>query len=293
MSHAETGAILVPNLADRLHPGVAIVREALQRGRLGAFRSLRYEVTADSAAGDLARHYAAIGVDVVRALLGEIEEVTATGDPPGESPDQSLIVQLRAAQSRRAEIRFDVGPARASRLVLSGEDGSLALEIAAGSDPRPSVIERSRSGENTLMELEPWNPFEAILEVFDDSIAGQACHPDLIDGTRAMEVSEGVVRSLRRGRTVELHYEEISEAGTFKSVMTSVGCLLLLAILVVVPLALAGPPLGLAWTIYFAYVIPPMLVMYVLLQMLRFALRDPRKQLEKKEKHLVHTEFDD
>src|SRR5262249_21708225 len=83
-----------------------------------------------------------------------------------------------------------------------------------------------------------------------------------------------VVRSLRRGRTVELHYEEVSEAGTFKSVMTSLGCLVLLAALALMPLALTGPALGLRWTIYLAYAIPPALVLFVALQALRFAIRD-------------------
>jgi myo-inositol 2-dehydrogenase/D-chiro-inositol 1-dehydrogenase len=114
-----------------------------------------------------------------------------------------------------------------------------------------------------------------MLGVLAEAIARRDAHPDLYDGTRAMEVSEGVVRSLRRGRTVELYYEEISEVGTFKSVMTSVGCLVLLSILVIVPLALAGPALGFGWTLYIAYVIPPALVVFALLQLLRFAVREP------------------
>ena len=47
-------------------------------------------------------------VDVIRALVGEIEALTATGDPPGEDPDLELVVQLRA---RRGP------PGRAPRLV--------------------------------------------------------------------------------------------------------------------------------------------------------------------------------
>jgi hypothetical protein len=38
-----------------------------------------------------------------------------------------------------------------------------------------------------------------------------------------------VLRSLRKGRTVEIHDEEFSESGTFKGMMTSVGCGLLIA----------------------------------------------------------------
>ena len=91
-----------------------------------------------------------------------------------------------------------------------------------------------------------------------------------------MELSEATVRSLKRGRTVDLHYEEISEAGTFKGVMTSIGCVVFLSILAVLPVALIGPPLGLPETIYLAYVIPPVLILFILLQLLRFVVRSPR-----------------
>jgi myo-inositol 2-dehydrogenase/D-chiro-inositol 1-dehydrogenase len=84
-----------------------------------------------------------------------------------------------------------------------------------------------------------------------------------------------VARSLRRGRTIDLHYEAINEESMFKSVMTSTGCVLFVVALLLVPIALAGPPLGMAWTIYLAYAIPPVLVIYVLLQALRLAIRKP------------------
>ncbi|MBV8318945.1 MAG: hypothetical protein JOZ53_28750, partial [Planctomycetaceae bacterium] len=89
----------------------------------------------------------------------------------------------------------------------------------------------------------------------------------------ATELAEATVRSLRRGRTVDLHHEEISEEGTFKSVMTSFGCVILLCILVALPAALVGPALGLPWTIYIAYAIPPVLIGFIFLQLLRFVIR--------------------
>jgi myo-inositol 2-dehydrogenase/D-chiro-inositol 1-dehydrogenase len=90
-----------------------------------------------------------------------------------------------------------------------------------------------------------------------------------------MEVAEAAVRSLRKGRTVDLHYEEVSEAANFKAVMTSLGCLLLLATLVALPLAMAGPALGLRWTPAIVYAMLPVLVGFILLQLFRFALRKP------------------
>ena len=99
--------------------------------------------------------------------------------------------------------------------------------------------------------------------------------PSLHDATRAMELAEATARSLRKGRTVDLYYEPISEEATFKSVMTSTGCMLIIGALLIIPLALAGPPLGLDWTIYLAYLIPPVLVLFMILQTLRFAVRKP------------------
>jgi hypothetical protein len=150
-----------------------------------------------------------------------------------------------------------------------------ACRSADPHDGRASrLVRRAEGGGEVVTDVEPWDPQGAVLSVLADAVAGLDAHPDLADGTRATEVSEGVVRSLRRGRTVELHYEEISEAGTFKSVMTSLGCLVLLSILVVIPLALAGPAIGFGGSIYLAYVIPPVLVVFVLLQLFRFAVRD-------------------
>ena len=62
-------------------------------------------------------------VDVVRAMVGEIEALTATGDPPGEDPDLELVVQLRAPEGRRAELRAWCGPSEPGRLTLQGAIG--------------------------------------------------------------------------------------------------------------------------------------------------------------------------
>jgi myo-inositol 2-dehydrogenase/D-chiro-inositol 1-dehydrogenase len=97
--------------------------------------------------------------------------------------------------------------------------------------------------------------------------------PNLLDGTRAMELTEATVRSLRRGRTVDLHYEPISEEANFKSIMTSTGCLILLGSLLALMIAMAGPPLGLRWTLFIPYAIPPLLAVFIVMQTLRLALQ--------------------
>jgi myo-inositol 2-dehydrogenase/D-chiro-inositol 1-dehydrogenase len=280
MSRHETGAILVPDLPARLHPGAEAIRRAVKARALGELRGVRHELSGASPGNDLAGLLFPRVVDVVRALLGEIEAVTATGDPPGEHPDEDLVVQLRGPAARRGEVRLGTGPPEPARLVAIGSTGTLVLEYDPAFEGPSRVVSRPAAGGEHVEELAPWDPRGAILAVLAAAVTGREVHPNLLDGTRALELTEAALRSLRLGRTIDLQYEEISEASTFKTVMTSLGCLLLFVVLVALPAALIGPALGLGWTIYIAYAIPPLLVAFILLQVLRFAVRRPSPPAE-------------
>jgi predicted dehydrogenase len=279
LSREETGAVIVPDLPLRLHPAVARLKDAMAHGELDAIRSVRLEVAASGAGADLRSVVFARNVDVLRAVVGEIEALTASGEPPGEDPQLELVVQLRAASGQRAELRTWAGAPEPARLSLLGAKGSLILEFDPQFAQPARLIRRGLDRPEESTELSPWDPHDAVFAVLvaARSRRGDAGSPapNLLDGTRAMELAEAAARSLRRGRTVDLHYEAISEESTFKSVMTSTGCMILLLALFLVPIALAGPPLGFPWTVYIAYLIPPVLVIYVLLQGLRLAIRRP------------------
>ena len=56
LSRAETGAVVIPDLPTRLHPGLESLKRAIDDSELGGFRGLRVEWSAGPDAGDLARH---------------------------------------------------------------------------------------------------------------------------------------------------------------------------------------------------------------------------------------------
>jgi myo-inositol 2-dehydrogenase/D-chiro-inositol 1-dehydrogenase len=281
LSRDETGATIVPDLPLRLHPGVKALRQAVSSGELGAFRGLRLEISAVAAGVSLVRVDFARAVDAVRAIIGEIDALTADGDPPGEDPDLELVVHLRSAGSMRAEVRIRDEPSAETSVALQGSLGSLTLQLDPPGSPQSQLVRRDRRHSDEAVVLPHWDPHEAILAVLASSKgrgnAEELPSPNLLDGTRAMELSEAANRSLRRGRTVEMHYESISEEANFKSVMTSTGCLIFLAMLIVLPLAMAGPPLGIAWTLYIPWLIPPALVLFMLLQALKLSIRRPAR----------------
>src|SRR5262249_9851872 len=66
LSHAETGAVIVPDMPLRLHPGVETLRAALSSDELGAFRGIRMETESDDSGLDLVRIVFARHVDVIR-----------------------------------------------------------------------------------------------------------------------------------------------------------------------------------------------------------------------------------
>ena len=123
LSRAETGAVIVPDLPLRLHPGVEALRLALQSGELGAFRGVRLEAISDDEGVDLARVVFPRLVDVIRALLGEIEGLSATGDPPGDRPGPRAD---RAAPGRRE------APGRAANPVRPRVNQPAGLERGIG-----------------------------------------------------------------------------------------------------------------------------------------------------------------
>lgn len=271
MSRRETGAVIVPDLPLRLHPGIARLRAAIESQALGEFRSLRLSVPANPG-DDLARFVFARVVDAVRALLGEIQSAAASGDSDGANPEHELVVQLRDERGRRAEVRVSTEPDSAARLVLVGSQGSLTLEYDPAFERPAHLIGRStESGDDRTEELAAWDARAAVLDALESS--GAEPSPSLLDGARAMELAEVVVQSLRRARTIDFHHEQIDERTNFRALMTSLGCLMFVGFLVVFTASLAGRALGFERAVYLAYVIPPVLIAFVVLQVLQLGIK--------------------
>lgn len=281
LSRQENGAIVVPDLPARRHPGVATLEKTLREGKPGSARTVRYDVTVGPADGDLSGRVLPRVLDVLRALIGEVVAVTATGVPSGPSPTESLTVQLRGSDSLHGEIRLTTGPPDPARLAVPSADGTITLEHDIDFHGPSRLVRRSIGAAEAVTELGDWDPKTAILRVLEEADPDSEPAPGLTDGTRAMEVAEAAARSLRRGRTIDLYYEEMSEVGNFKSVMTSVGCALLLGTILLLFAVAAAQGLGFDQAVYVAWIIPPALVVFVLFQFLRYGIRQPSPREEK------------
>ncbi len=306
LSRQETGAVVVPDLAGRLHPGVRALQNALAHARLRATpKPVSILLEASYEHGDLLRLRFSRLVDLIRLLTGkEVETVLASADPATGGPIENLIVQLRGGADLRGEIRLSRGVDRPVRLsIINSQNDVLTLEFDPEQVASGRLTSRDRNGVEAIVEDYPaWDPKEALLTAFeaatsrggstpripvgstdaesnpahDATDAKLGAAPSLLDGTRASELTDAVARSVEKNRMIELHYDEVSELGSFKAVMTSTGCGLLLLAMLALPVALAGPALGFNGTLVIAYAIPPVLIIFLLFQLLRFLARSPR-----------------
>ena len=282
LSRQETGAIVVPDLPARLHPAMdslaKAIREASREAR-DAF-PIRYEIVVNPNHADLIGHVLPRVLDPIRALIGEVQAVTATGVPPGPRPNGRLSIQLRGDNSLLAEIVIATGPNESASLRVPSPDGVTTFAHDLDFRGPARLIRPSPDGGTSVLDLEAWDPKTAILDVMDAAETDREPAPGLNDGTRAMEVAEAAARSLRKGRTIDLHYEEISELGTFKSVMTSIGCGLILLTMVLMFVAAASHGLGFEQGVYVAWIIPPLLVGFALFQLFRYGIKPPAPRSE-------------
>jgi len=284
LSNHEFRAVIVPDLPWRFHPAVSEVRRlTASDGEAGPIESVEFEISVPTTGNSLVLEPFSQWVDVVRVLIGEIENIAAMGMPSGTEPSDRLTIQMRAARERRAEMRIRTDPNDASvRMTVTAREKVLEWRSELSETSGGTLRIRSRkqdsaaqesAGERTI-DLPAWDSRSVMIERWEQAASRQApALPGLNDGIRCMEVAEGAIRSLKRGRALDLHYEEVSEENNFKTIMTSIGCMMVIGIILGLPLILAGPALGLPLTLYLGYLIPIGLAGFALLQLLRFAIR--------------------
>jgi myo-inositol 2-dehydrogenase/D-chiro-inositol 1-dehydrogenase len=201
------------------------------------------QITIDQLQSDRSRE-AVLGrfandIDLARVLAGDLTHVSALAVGAEETRYANLGVQLSGPREIAVRWTIQAGEQQPGcRLNLQAAGGRAELWMPEEGDWRM----QTRIGEQPHEErFAPWDPAAEAWSRFQRLMAGESVAPNWVDCCRAVELTETIDRSLKKGRTIELHYEDYSEQGTFKGTMTSLGCGLLFAALVIMVLAaLAG-----------------------------------------------------
>ncbi len=230
---AESPAVLFPLLPWRGRTLSRHLRDALNQQALGGLHHVRLErrILPEPPGVLLSNGVVAAAffeyLDLLRYLGGDYDQVAASRIGPEQGGVSMATVTLGGRKLPQAVWSVAVGrEAPAWQMTISGDCGTATL-TTAGDDTRYALDIRA-SGEPISLATADDDWGAELLSRFEQQIAGKKVAPTWTDLTRSFDVLDGVERSVRRRRTIELYFETPSERSQFKSQMTAAGCSLLL-----------------------------------------------------------------
>ncbi|MEX2114499.1 MAG: hypothetical protein WD845_14995, partial [Pirellulales bacterium] len=270
MIRRDTNSLAMPYLPERHHPAVQAVRAIVAQGDASALGAVEQVIVQRRAVSTDKRTIVAQfarDVDVIRAVAGDMTRLGAMAGTQQPDSYAGLGVQMSGPASVAA--RWSVDPPQAEpggQLTVLAAQGKAVIEMRP--DGAPWTLELSTGGRTDRQAFESWSPAAAALEQLAEALAGAAPQPDWVDASRAVELAETIERSLHKSRTIDLYYEDYTEQGTFKGLMTSIGCGLLIFGLMVMGFVAIGDHLGLPVKKAWAYVLAGGMGIFLLLQLL-------------------------
>ncbi len=275
----DTGCVLFPILPEGLHPALRRLGELVERpspdqpaaSPVGAFRLLAVERASGGEVLEnleVAGHKPSVpGWDVLRALGGEVVEVSALAD--GEEVEGGAPLLLAGRFDRGGLFQVALLPNQSAprwRLILAGTGGQAELLFPFGWQGPAFLTWRDAVGVEQEESWEAWSPWPALGEAFESALDAGKGAPLLSwqDEVRALELDDAARRSVERRRTNLMEYQEASEEVGFKGTMTLVGCALLWGVLLLLIVSRWVPQIG--WAIL------PLLLVFIGLQFLRYVI---------------------
>ena len=292
MIQEDTRKVLLPLLAAALHPGVVRLARLAEEpaGPLGAFRVALMEWRSPGplfAAVEGAEYRPVFpGWDTIRALRGEVAEVSALAVGEESGPDEPVLLEGRFVRDGLFQAALlPRQPCEVWRIAVVGALGEAELLFPQGW-PGPARL-RWRGSENSAGEetWEAWDPGPALVEVFETAVANaeamgrEAQRPrepaarllSWQTAIRCAELDDAARRSIARRRVSTLEFPEATEEVGFKGTMTLVGCAMLWGIILLAILS--------RWITWLGKAILPLLIAFLLLQLFRWVI--PRREASK------------
>eukprot|EP00913_Durusdinium_trenchii_P008873 g8339.t1 len=233
----DNGVVLLPVFPLRDDPAVLKLRQAIDTGAIGKVLHLNMErETHVDIAGnttpllkvDAVNAALLFDVDLLRAVGGNYNRITALHS--GAVDNRVSLATVTLAGNDVPEASWSARPVTTpSRWTLRvvGETGQFTLSCPNLAEPA-AAQELTLEGPGIETESEPEtstaSSADRLLERLEAARQGERVSPDWTDLTRDFEIVDATARSLRRRRTIDLHFETASERNQFKTQMTAIGC---------------------------------------------------------------------
>lgn len=202
-------------------------------------------------------------LEVLDGIAGPLDRLGAVGSTNETTTYSGLNVQLLG--KRNVPVRWSVGPAAQSTratLTFVGHEGTLPFEL----------------GDQNSADSATKEAAQRCLASFVSALSSSSERsPTWPAALRAMELTDTIEISLRRGRMIEVHRQQLTEELSFRGRMSAVGCgvLLLLPPLLIVA-GWVAEQLGLPVANYWAHGLLALLAVFLLLQLVPKLFLKPR-----------------
>lgn len=273
----DTKQVLLPLLTEGLHPAVRRLSElARDDGPLGVLWLVsveRWAPTTVTAGAAGAKNPAVQGWDLLRRVRGEVAEVLALASGEEADPAAPLLIAGRFEVGGLFQMTFLQGRPEV-KVRLHGSRGQALLSFCDGLSG-PAQLTWTEGDQPRVESWENDSPWPSLVEAFEAALStAPARGPTWQDEVRALELDDAVRRSVAHRRASLLEYPEATEEVSFKGTMTLVGCGLLWGLVLLLILS--------RWLPWLGWVVLPLLVVFLALQLLRWILprsgRGPRRQ---------------
>ncbi len=246
---------IVDTLANWVSAPASAESDALQRRDALPQITPIHQVSCERYAADTGRDatlgHLARDAELIVAITGPIRRVSAVGPQPTAASYASLQVQLAAFGPQ--SIRWSVTPhsarSQGANLTFVGERGVATLhanEASVDAGATPWTMEEVRDAERQETSLPTFDAPAAAIERLALALAEtdhelRAKRSTWEKATQSMEVVDAIELSLQKGRTIEVHQQQLTEQLAFRGTMAAMGCgLLLVGFAVIVFATLMG-----------------------------------------------------
>lgn len=231
---------LVPLQWHRFDAAAIQMKAEIDSGKLGSIQFLQVNRTLSRPSASTPIPLANVDaellpdVDLLRWLVGDYDQVTCLRT--GATTNGVLMQNVVLAGRMLPEANWSISPAAGTDqwlLTVRGDQGTATLR-REGALQRFTCESEGRQSEGNLTESvqRSIDVFAAVIgspkSNSETSIAIDRGWGELV---KCFETVDATHRSIRRKRTIELHFEPMSERAIFKTQMTAIGCGMLVATL--------------------------------------------------------------
>jgi len=222
---------LYPVLLHRLDPAAIRLRELLDESVVGDLVQIKIERTITTPDHLLTQSrdvepWLQPDAEILRWMGGGFTQVTAIYQGTTEKGFANATVNLAGENATDSSWALTAGPQEAWTLTVFGSNGQLVLDRSDGTsrlvhngEPVELPDGTTETHEGTWLAALP----DAITAFMDDNAKNNQASV-WTDFTRSHEIVDSHRRSIRRRRTIDMHFETLSERSQFKTQMAAMGC---------------------------------------------------------------------